>query len=93
MRLIAKRMNYKTRKYEPCHVPDNAVIMAGLNDVVQCANCGRPVRFGNTFSSSDICNDVGIDYAVCLDCYRSEKLMRYWMEQAEKNEKKSRETS
>lgn len=74
----AKRWNYRTKKFEPYELPKGAVVMAGLNDVVQCACCRRPVRYGDTRSSVDIRTDSDVGYAVCPECSTQEALNRLW---------------
>ena len=75
----AYRYNYRTKKKYPCYLPSGAVVAAGLNDVVQCAACGLPIRYGASCSSIEIQTESGAGYAVCPDCSQQELLRRLWM--------------
>lgn len=71
-----QKWNYDTRKYEDYEVPDEwyVPIIAELYDMVNCASCGKLIKYGNSFTSLEIHeNKVGsLGYAVCDTCFNQE---------------------
>lgn len=44
-----------------------------MDAIVACAQCGKPVRYVDTYSSKEIQSDgAAWGYAVCEDCHRAE---------------------
>ena len=44
-----------------------------MDAIVACAQCGKPVHYGDTYSSKEIQSDgAAWGYAVCEDCHRAE---------------------
>lgn len=43
-----------------------------LGQEISCASCGKRVKAGNTFTSLEIHNDLGLGYLVCEQCYSKE---------------------
>lgn len=73
--MILNKWNYKKHTYEPFEVPDNRKIRVNgfnLKEVINCANCGKEVVTGNTYSSLTIHNRIGLGYCVCEECYEKE---------------------
>lgn len=74
----AKKWVYgKTREddhYEDVLVPDDAsYYKADMDAIVACAQCGKHLRFGETFTSKEIHTDgAAWGYGVCGNCYHAE---------------------
>lgn len=73
--MILKKWNYQKRKYEDFNIPRdrNVKLLADdLNEIINCANCGKEVKFGDTYTSMTIHNSLGFGYCVCEECYEEE---------------------
>lgn len=77
------KWNYQQKKYEPYEIPDNwnvPLMSVDLEDVINCASCGREILFGDGYTSRMIHTKHGIGYYVCHDCYEQEwKEQRKWI--------------
>lgn len=70
-----KRFNYKTRKYEEYNVPEGWNVgqySIDLEEVINCAGCGSPIKIAEKYRSIEIHNEKGQEYAVCKRCFRDE---------------------
>ena len=69
---MLKKLNFETGEYEDYTVPTNWNITVSENDFnkkVQCASCGKKIKFGNAFPSKRIFSStMDFSYAVCKDC-------------------------
>ena len=71
--MIAKKWNFKDRRYRTFTVSDDAVVYEkDPNTIVACANCGMKVAFGKTHASLVIHYLPNMGYAVCEDCHNDE---------------------
>ena len=71
--MTAQKWNYKTHEYEPYELPLNATLFEyDLGNIVACARCGSQMIYGNSYTSLEIHNSIGIGYAVCEKCYDDE---------------------
>lgn len=60
-------------EYRDWRVPDGASVCADdFSTVVDCAECGCELAFGESYTSRLIHNDLGFGYAVCPRCYEAE---------------------
>lgn len=78
--MILERWNCKTREYEPYEIPDNrriAMLCDSMDQVIDCASCGREMTFGEGFTSLEFHAPVGFGYCVCPDCF-GEESCRCW---------------
>ena len=69
------KWNYKTKKYDKIQVPDNwnvKTYVGDLNQVINCAQCGKEVVAGDTYTSKEIHTKYGIGFMVCEECYNKE---------------------
>ena len=69
--LWAQKWDYKGREYRPYKIPDDWFCVLDhpdLNAVINCASCGRPLPFGDGYTSRSIHNAAGFGYAVCEEC-------------------------
>lgn len=69
------KWNYETKEYDP-YTPDpewNVVLYTPEMDLaVNCASCGNPMEYGQSFTSLEIHNGMGLGYPVCENCYDKE---------------------
>lgn len=68
-------MEYKKRKYEDCVIPDNWKVKTysiDMNEKVNCASCGKEIKFGDCYTILEIHTDIGFGFAVCENCYNEE---------------------
>lgn len=66
-----QRWNLKMKKYELYEVPENwnvPIYTDDMNEIVNCARCGKLISFGLCYTSRQIHNHVGFGYAVCPRC-------------------------
>lgn len=61
-----QKWNSKTRKYEE-YRPDWDVTLYSedMDIIVNCAGCGQKLKFGDTCTSQQIHNEMGLGYPVC----------------------------
>ena len=81
-----RKWNYITRTYEPFEVPDDRQISLYSEDMdarVQCAHCGRIIKYGEGYTSRTIHTAVGFGYIICEHCYEQEAddIIRYKREE------------
>lgn len=77
--MILQKWNWDKREYEDCEVPDDwncKVYSEDMDEIVNCAHCGKKMRFGDCYTSVEIHTGVGFGYAVCLECYTEEWIRR-----------------
>ena len=43
-----------------------------MNEIVNCCQCLKKIRYGDTYTSNEINTDLGFGFAVCEDCYEKE---------------------
>lgn len=75
MRTIMKKWNYETHQYEEYKVPSDwnvSMYETDMEKVVNCAECGKPMKYGESFTSQRIYDSAGLfGYAVCRECHES----------------------
>lgn len=72
--MMAEKFDFKANAYKPYVLPKGAVLTCDkMDDVVNCASCGRKIRYGDGYCSLAIHNKYGIGYSVCKECYENEK--------------------
>ncbi len=77
--MILRRWNYKKHRYDPFEVPDNwNVILTSndLDDLINCCTCGKELKFGDSYTSMRVHNNIGLGYCVCQNCYDKEWIIR-----------------
>lgn len=75
MMQLAQKWDFKGRIYRPCRIPDNwfCVLYApNMDDVINCASCGKTLAFGDSYTSRCIHNLHGFGYMVCAECNTKE---------------------
>ena len=43
-----------------------------MNEIVNCAQCLKEIKIGDSYTSKEIHTDLGFGFAVCEDCYEKE---------------------
>lgn len=76
------RWNFSTREYEPYTIPADWVCPLGgidfdFDQIVNCAECGRELPYGQTFTSMRIHTPMGLGFGVCETCYSAEHDARW----------------
>lgn len=77
--MVLRKWNYKKHDYETYIVPDDWKIRLysdDLEEVLNCASCGKEVKFGDTYSSKEIHTSVGMGFCICEKCHNKEWLRR-----------------
>lgn len=73
--MILWKWDKRQHRYLPFGIPNDrkvGVYREDLTERVDCANCGRRMVFGESFTSLTIHTPMGIGYAVCEQCHREE---------------------
>ena len=77
--MTLRKWNYETRKYEPYEVPTEwnvSLYSADMDELINCAECGEQLTFGDSYTSLDIHTSIGLGYGVCPKCHEKE-IKRY----------------
>ena len=72
---MLRKWNYKTHEYDHYEVPDEwnvSAFEADMDTIVNCAECGKLITFGQGYTSRKIHTFFGMGYVVCKDCYDKE---------------------
>ena len=70
-----KEWDYGTHRYTQYKVPADwyCPLIAGLEEKVNCARCGKEVTFGDTYTSMELFEDgEAFGYSVCEECHEKE---------------------
>jgi len=69
-----RKWNYETHTYEPFESPAKHIcfMTENMDDPTDCANCGKTLPFGDTYTSKTIHTPAGLGFPVCSDCYEIE---------------------
>ena len=51
-----------------------------MNEIVNCCQCLKKIRYGDTYTSKEIHTNLGLGFAVCEDCYKEEWERRKYYE-------------
>ena len=73
--MVLQKWNTKKRKYEDYMIPNNWKVKTystDMNEKINCASCGKEIKFGNCYTSLEIHTSVGFGFAVCENCYNEE---------------------
>ena len=70
-----KKRNFQTHRFEDYTVQEDWKVSMYEKDAekqINCAECGKPIKFCESFTSRRIYDDMGMfGYAVCYDCHIS----------------------
>ena len=73
---MMQKWDFETREYSPYSVPDDWNVSCfewDMNTAVNCAGCGRPMTFGEGYTSRTIHTASGFGFCVCEECYEAER--------------------
>lgn len=82
--MLLQKWNYEKHKYEPYEVSDEwncELYTEDMNELVNCPHCGKQLKYGDTYTSMEIHNHIGLGYGVCEKCYNNEWIRRRMHEQ------------
>lgn len=70
------KWNYETKTYDPYTPPEGNIVLYSedMDELINCAQCGKELSFGEGYTSKEIHTSVGFGYPVCTDCYDQEIL-------------------
>lgn len=77
--VMLQKWNYEKHKYEAHYVPFNwnvKIYADNMEEIINCAHCGKKVKVGDSYTSYEIHNEVGIGYGVCEKCFNIEMLRK-----------------
>lgn len=69
------KWNYEKEDYDIYVTPEDWECKAyceDMDEIVNCAQCGKQLRFGHTYTSIEIQTSMGFGYGVCEDCHLDE---------------------
>lgn len=69
-----RKWNFETHEYEP-YIPPDGIIVLYSHDMdlpINCTSCGKPMVFGEGYTSRQLHTSMGLGYPVCQDCYNNE---------------------
>ena len=75
----ANKWNYKRHKYNDYIIPDGwncKTYSPDMEETINCASCGKQLKFGDSYTSLEIHNNMGFGYAVCQRCNDNEYLRK-----------------
>lgn len=66
----ALKWDEKEECYEECLIPNGASLFeTDMNELVQCASCGKELDFGSCYTSRIYQTEHGFGYSECEECY------------------------
>ncbi len=74
----AKRWDFARREYDEVEIADTcSTYKDDFDSEVTCPGCGKPVKFGDTYTSRQWHDRVGFGYGVCEKCHDAELVADY----------------
>ena len=70
-----RKWNYRKHDYEPYVIPDSwhcPLVAADMTEIINCAECGKQLTFGDGYTSRVIHNTFGMGHYVCEGCMEKE---------------------
>ena len=80
---VLNKWNYEKHKYERYRIPDewNVKIFTGnMEEIINCAHCGKKIKAGDSNTSYEIHNEAGIGYGICERCFNKEIMRKKYNE-------------
>ena len=74
-----ERFDYVTRTYKPHIIPAHwhcPIISDNMDEGINCTSCGEKLTYGESYTSIEIHNQIGLGYPVCRKCYDVENQRR-----------------
>jgi hypothetical protein len=75
MAKVLRRFKPSSPEMEIHTIPDDwnvKVYSDNIEEKINCAHCGKELRFGDAYTSLEIQSKHGFGYCVCKDCYDKE---------------------
>ena len=75
--MILNKWNYKKHIYEDYEIPNEWNVKTyadSLNEIINCCQCGKRIKFGDSYTSLEVHTEMGFGYSVCKRCYEKEWL-------------------
>lgn len=66
--------------YEVYEIPDEwrvKVYESDMDALVNCCQCGKEIKFGETYTSQEVHTEMGFGFVVCPECHESEMKRRF----------------
>lgn len=73
--MLMGKWNYETHEYDLYETPiewNVKCVGVDMDEIVNCAACGRELKYGDCYTSKELHTGGGIGYGVCWDCYQKE---------------------
>ena len=73
--MILNKWNYEKHNYEDYEVPDywNVVLASyDMEEIINCPHCGEELEYGQSYTSLEFHNSIGMGFSVCERCYEEE---------------------
>ena len=73
--MILRKWDYERHTYDKIKVPKDwkcTVYCEDMDQVINCPQCGKKLKYGETYTSLEIHSVGGFGYAVCEKCYEKE---------------------
>lgn len=74
MKTLSK-WNFVKQNYEDHKVPEEwntPLYTDNMCEYINCAECGKIIQFGESYTSRKIHSRFGFGYPVCTECYQKE---------------------
>ena len=69
--MILQKWDYKEHNYKDYRVPDEWNVKTygnGMEEIINCAQCGKKLKFGDSYTSLEVHTKIGFGYSVCEKC-------------------------
>lgn len=69
------KWNFKTKEYKEITPPKGwhvSIFESDMDKLINCAECGKLIPYGEGYTSKAIHTDMGFGYSVCSQCYQQE---------------------
>ena len=70
-----RKWDRQAHEYRPYHVPIHWNVKTysdDMEEIVNCAQCGKELPYGETYTSLEVHTHTGMGYAVCEECNKQE---------------------
>ncbi len=76
---LIQKWNYENQEYEKYPIPQDwniNIYKDNMEEIVNCAYCGKKIRVGDNYESLEIRNQDYEGYIICEKCFNKEMLRR-----------------
>jgi len=76
-----KKWDFRTKKYKQYKPTGKRLALYSnkMEELIDCADCGKELEYGDGYTSKAIHTEMGFGYSVCEDCYDRElKAKELW---------------